>query len=187
MIGDEFNDADQKSPLNMSIGNMIRSMSIVNQKSKFDHRAVIVEDLPEEIRENNEIFNRNKEKFIIRLTNEWRLRWDLTVMIMATWNCIAIPIEIGMEPDFANNILWIILNHFIDLVFVVDIILTFRTSFISGGDEITSPKKIAINYLKSRFVIDLLSVIPWDYFPSSLARQLQIFGMLKIQRVFRIG
>ena len=87
----EGSDADNKT-----------EEQILAQKKKIrDKWAIIVEDLPEENRENNEAFNRNNERFILRITNEWWLRWDLLVMIFATWNCIVIPIEIGMKPHFA--------------------------------------------------------------------------------------
>ena len=40
----------------------------------------------------------------------------------------------------------IVINSFIDLLFVVDIFLTFRTTYInsSTGDEITEPRQIAM-------------------------------------------
>ena len=43
-------------------------------------------------------------------------------------------------------------------------IFNFRTTisdFITG-DEVTDSKKIAINYLKSRFILDLIATIPFE-------------------------
>ena len=51
----------------------------------------------------------------------------------------------------------------IDLIFFVDIIITFRTTFIDfKGREILNPKKIAINYLSGMFWIDLAATVPID-------------------------
>lgn len=57
-----------------------------------------------------------------------------------------------------------ILNSCIDLVFLLDIIVNFRTTFydIETGDEVFDSKRTGMKYLKSRFTIDLLSTIPFD-------------------------
>ena len=52
----------------------------------------------------------------------------------------------------------------IDLVFLGDIIVNFRTTFydIETGDEVFDAKRIGKQYLKGRFTIDLLSTLPFD-------------------------
>jgi hypothetical protein len=43
-------------------------------------------------------------------------------------------------------------------------VFNFRTTisdFITG-DEVTDSKKIAINYLKNRFILDLIAAIPFE-------------------------
>ena len=49
-------------------------------------------------------------------------------------------------------------------MFTLDIIVAFRTTYFDPetGDEVFAPKKIAGDYLKSRFSIDLLSTVPFD-------------------------
>ena len=56
------------------------------------------------------------------------------------------------------------LNLFIDLCFVLDIAISFRSSFIHPitGDEITDTRLIAIHYLSGRFLLDLLAALPFD-------------------------
>ena len=62
-----------------------------------------------------------------------------------------------------------ILNAFIDFMFLLDIIINFRTTFydLESGDEEFDPYKIAIVYLKGRFTIDLLSTVPFDVIASA--------------------
>jgi hypothetical protein len=52
----------------------------------------------------------------------------------------------------------------IDFAFFVDILVNFRTSFFNplSGEEIFEPKEIASNYLKTRFIIDILATVPFD-------------------------
>ncbi|XKL68393.1 hypothetical protein PGB90_003884 [Kerria lacca] len=44
-----------------------------------------------------------------------------------------------------------------------DIILNFRTTYVSKkGEVVSSPRSIAINYVKSWFVVDLFAALPFD-------------------------
>ena len=64
-----------------------------------------------------------------------------------------------------------LVNSLIDLVFLTDIILNFRTSYIDeqNGEEIMDPTLIMMSYLFSfRFIIDVLSTVPLsDFFTNS--------------------
>lgn len=72
--------------------------------------------------------------------------------------------------DLIGKIVLIIyqyLPHFlyisVDVTFIVDILINFRTTYISGNDEVVShPGKIAVHYLKGWFLIDLVAAIPFD-------------------------
>lgn len=45
----------------------------------------------------------------------------------------------------------------------MDILINFRTTYVSGNDEVVShPGKIAVHYLKGWFLIDLVAAIPFD-------------------------
>ena len=46
--------------------------------------------------------------------------------------------------------------------FVLDILLNFNTAFYEKGFIVTNRFKIAINYLKLWFWLDLISTIPYD-------------------------
>jgi hypothetical protein len=81
---------------------------------------------------------------MIRVNEPRRLRWDLFVMTLATWNCLWIPLDIAFEPDASDSVFLIVVSNLIDFWFLIDIFLTFRTTYIktSTGDEIVDPKKI---------------------------------------------
>ena len=52
-----------------------------------------------------------------------------------------------------------------DVIFFIDIVLNFHTTFVGpGGEVVSDPKVIRMNYLKSWFIIDLLSCLPYDVF-----------------------
>ena len=53
----------------------------------------------------------------------------------------------------------------VDVTFVVDILINFRTTYVNRNDEVVShPGKIAYHYLRGWFVIDLVAAIPFDIF-----------------------
>jgi potassium voltage-gated channel Eag-related subfamily H protein 5 len=53
----------------------------------------------------------------------------------------------------------------VDVVFFIDILLNFHTTFVGpGGEVVSDPTIIRRNYFKTWFVIDLLSCLPYDVF-----------------------
>lgn len=110
-------------------------------------------------------------------------------MVLATWNSFSIPIEIAFQPDIAESPFYLIFNSIIDFIFLLDILVTFRTTFISSsGDEISEPKQIAKEYLKRRFWMDLLATLPFDQMHGGREEfgWTQLFGLLKTTRVLRL-
>lgn len=56
-------------------------------------------------------------------------------------------------------------HSIVDVIFFIDIVLNFHTTFVGpGGEVVSDPKIIRMNYLKSWFIIDLLSCLPYDIF-----------------------
>ena len=74
-----------------------------------------------------------------------------------------------MPPFLSGNNFMKTIGYIIDFLFFLDILFTFKTSFINlkNGDEVTNPREIFINYLKGRFYVDLIATIPFDVIFSS--------------------
>ena len=114
-------------------------------------------------------------------------------MLIATWNAVSLPIELAFEPEWAESTATVWLNAIIDLLFLIDIIVVFRTTIIGENGEIVKDQKtIAIKYLRGSFTIDLLSTIPLDsmagiFLDAATAAQFKIFGCLKLIRVIRLN
>lgn len=50
-----------------------------------------------------------------------------------------------------------------DYITLSDIILNFRTTYVSRkGEVVSNSKSIALNYLKSWFLVDLVAALPFD-------------------------
>jgi hypothetical protein len=71
------------------------------------------------------------------------------------WVATVVPFRIGfdvdLEPSFENAAFCI--DAFIDLFFIIDVVLNFRTAYyLPTGFIESSPRMIRINYLRGWFV-----------------------------------
>ena len=59
----------------------------------------------------------------------------------------------------------LVLSLIVDCMFILDIFLNFRTTFIKPSSDVLekNPKKLAVYYLRTWFIIDLLAAIPFDW------------------------
>jgi hypothetical protein len=84
------------------------------------------------------------------------------VVLLLIVICAIIPYRLAFIEKETSQ--WETTYIVIDSIFVVDIIITFFTSYQDDDKmtEITDKKKIAINYLRFWFWIDTVSVLPID-------------------------
>ena len=79
----------------------------------------------------------------------------------------------------------------IDLVFFIDIIITFRTGYLDERGELrVNSREIAKNYLKMQFWVDLSATLPLDTIISVILNDdnelYALFGLIKMGRIFRL-
>ena len=83
--------------------------------------------------------------------------WSLIIIVLLLWASIYLPYRLAfiVEPELGLIIMEII----IDLLFGLDIIINFFTAFYDNQNNlITKKTEIAKNYLKTWFLIDLISM-----------------------------
>lgn len=92
----------------------------------------------------------------------FKTTWDWVILILTFYTAIMVPYNVSFKTK-QNNLVWLVLDSVVDVIFLVDIVLNFHTTFVGpGGEVISDPKLIRMNYLKTWFVIDLLSCLPYD-------------------------
>ena len=77
----------------------------------------------------------------------------------------------------------------VDIMFIIDILINFRTTYVSENDEVVSaPSKIAVHYFRGWFIIDLVAAIPFDLllFGSDTDETTTLIGLLKTARLLRL-
>lgn len=56
-----------------------------------------------------------------------------------------------------------VIDLIVDIMFIVDILINFRTTYVNKNDEVVSdPGKIMVHYFKGWFLIDVVAAIPFD-------------------------
>ena len=81
---------------------------------------------------------------------------------MTTYIAIMVPYNVAFRRNDRKKDL-IIFDMVIELFFIMDIVVHFRTSFVDvSGRIIYDQKKIAIHYLKGWFILDFLAALPFE-------------------------
>ncbi len=93
-------------------------------------------------------------------SSTFRLTWDILILLLIVAGCLLIPFQLAFRH--AALPLGSKLVYLIDLFFLADIALNFRTSFRQHGEKIADPGRVARHYLRTLFVVDLLAALPLD-------------------------
>ncbi|OMJ91822.1 hypothetical protein SteCoe_5493 [Stentor coeruleus] len=99
-------------------------------------------------------------RYLIRTHKRFRMLWDLFTVVLTFYIAITVPFFVAFYMDF--EVQFLLVNLAIDVVFVVDILLNFITSYIDDEGEVTEYRKIARNYASKMFAVDLISCLPFD-------------------------
>ena len=124
--------------------------------------------------------------------------WDLLTLNLLVFTALVTPYEIAFMDgaDGINVIALFWVNQIINLIFTFDMVLVFVMPFEGkDGVWVTSKRELALTYFKGMFIIDLLSVMPFDIVAATttndemgdlkMLRVLKLFRLLKMLRIFR--
>ena len=128
----------------------------------------------------------------------FKVAWDWIILGLTFYTVVMVPynLAINKRSAYSDGIVMMVINSIVDVIFFIDIIFNFHTSFVGpDGSVIVDEKKIRQNYLRSGFVIDVMACLPYDALnifnttdesdgPPGYGN---IFMILKVMRLFRLG
>ena len=129
-------------------------------------------------------------KWILSAASTAKLRWDLAVILMSLYSALFVPLELAFQIDQHDAVK--VTDYCINALFAVDIVINFRCSYLNDlNDEVRDTRLIALRYVKSAFVFDLVACIPLDVILSianSNANHttLRLLAMIKLIRLVRL-
>ncbi|KAL3318925.1 Potassium voltage-gated channel subfamily H member 7 [Cichlidogyrus casuarinus] len=83
----------------------------------------------------------------------------------------------------------VIIDLVVDMMFIVDILINFRTTYVLNGEYVQDPQRIALNYLRGWFLIDAMAAIPFDlllFGSGGESETMTLTGVLKTTRLLRL-
>jgi len=131
--------------------------------------------------------------------------WDWLILILVMYTAIVTPYmaafvltktakkTVSSGGSHAAAIIYndplVIVDYIVDVMFIVDIFINFRTTFVNATEEVVSdPCRIAVHYVKGWFLIDLLAAIPFELLImiGNTDQTTTLIGLLKTARLLRL-
>jgi CRP-like cAMP-binding protein len=97
---------------------------------------------------------------ILREDSAFRARWDFAALILVVVSCLLVSYQFAFQHRV--HLVGSIAIYLIDLFFLIDIALNFRTTYRHQGIDVTDPANITRHYRRGRLPIDLLANLPFD-------------------------
>ena len=110
-------------------------------------------------------------KFTILHYSPFKAVWDWIILLLVIYTAIFTPYmaafqlseqrKQNIESRYEDPLT--ITDLIVDIMFIIDILINFRTTYVNKNDEVVShPGKIAVHYFKGWFLIDVVAAIPFD-------------------------
>ena len=133
---------------------------------------------------------------MISPNSTFRSRWDGLQAVFLSYIAFVVPYRIGFDNDATPESFWFWLDLFIDLYFITDVFLNFRTAFYSNDGEMEyRSQEVRSAYLHGWFTIDVLGCLPFNYvvylipdshLNSSDMRGNKVLRMMRLARLLKI-
>ncbi|XP_056670648.1 potassium voltage-gated channel subfamily H member 6 [Monodelphis domestica] len=125
--------------------------------------------------------------------------WDWLILLLVIYTAVFTPYSAAFllnnqeesrhwNCGYTCNPLTVV-ELIVDIMFIVDIVINFRTTYVNSNDEVVShPGKIAVHYFKGWFLIDMVAAIPFDLliFHTGSDETTTLIGLLKTARLLRL-
>ena len=133
--------------------------------------------------EDEESENEKEIPWIILPDNPYKKMWDLLIAILILYSAIITPYEIAFSDSNKSN--WF--EIFIDILLAIDIVLTFFSAYTDDEENLVkNHKKIIKKYLKSWFIIDIISVLPISYIFNPQGKYSGLTKISKLPKLYRL-
>ncbi|XP_068124269.1 cyclic nucleotide-gated channel alpha-3 isoform X2 [Hyperolius riggenbachi] len=107
---------------------------------------------------------KKREIFVVDPASNFYYRWLSIISIPVLYNwCFLVCRACFDELQKNNIILWLVLDYSADFVYILDVLVRFRTGFLEQGLLVKDAKKLKDYYTKTlQFKLDMLSLLPTD-------------------------
>ncbi|KAH9685527.1 Potassium channel AKT2/3 [Citrus sinensis] len=134
--------------------------------------------------------NQTKSKWIISPMDSRYRCWETFMVLLVAYSAWVYPFEFAFLHSSPDKKLYIA-DSIVDLFFAIDIFLTFFVAYIHRRSQllVREPKKIALRYIKTWFLMDVASTIPFEaigYLITGNKKAALSYSLLGILRFWRL-
>ena len=97
--------------------------------------------------------------------NKWIKRWDMLVLVALFILMFTLPYQLGVSGGvrILESVGLLVSNVIMNAIFFVDTFLIFFRAYnTKDGHIVMNPRKIRMNYLKTTFIPNVISVLPFS-------------------------
>lgn len=101
-------------------------------------------------------------RYVILHCSTAKIVWDWLILIFILYTATSVPFIVCFKFD---SLPMTIADSAVDVMFIVDIVLNFHTSYTGDdGSIVFDLKQIRRKYFRSWFFLDLVTSLPYDLF-----------------------
>ncbi|KAL7977166.1 hypothetical protein Chor_009115 [Crotalus horridus] len=107
-----------------------------------------------------------KSRFILLHYSIFKALWDWLILLATFYVAVTVPYNVcftDAEDSLTAARSTIVSDIVVEMLFIVDIILNFRTTYVSeSGQVVYNKRSICLHYVATWFFVDLIAALPFD-------------------------
>ncbi|NXN11751.1 KCNH4 protein, partial [Indicator maculatus] len=131
-----------------------------------------------------------KSRFILLHYSIFKALWDWLILLATFYVAVTVPYNVcftGTEDSLAAARTTIVSDIAVEMLFILDIVLNFRTTYVSqSGQVVYDPRSICIHYMATWFFVDLIAALPFDLLYVFNVTVTSLVHLLKTVRLLRL-
>uniref|UniRef100_A0A674NVA7 Voltage-gated delayed rectifier potassium channel KCNH4 n=1 Tax=Takifugu rubripes TaxID=31033 RepID=A0A674NVA7_TAKRU len=131
-----------------------------------------------------------KSRFILLHYSVSKALWDWLILLATFYVAVTVPYNVSFTP-YEDTVTaarsTIVSDIVVEMLFILDIILNFRTTYVSqSGQVVYESRSICIHYVRTWFFVDLVAALPFDLLYAFNITVTSLVHLLKTVRLLRL-
>ncbi|CAM5138281.1 unnamed protein product [Natator depressus] len=131
-----------------------------------------------------------KSRFILLHYSVFKALWDWLILLATFYVAVTVPYNVcftATEDSLAAARSTIVSDIAVEMLFILDIVLNFRTTYVSqSGQVVYDTRSICIHYVATWFFVDLIAALPFDLLYAFNVTVTSLVHLLKTVRLLRL-
>lgn len=73
--------------------------------------------------------------------------WDWIILCLTFYTAIMVPYNVAFKNKTSEDVSLLVVDSIVDVIFFIDIVLNFHTTFVGAGGEVVSDPKVNLRAL----------------------------------------